>query len=427
MNRMLSITVAALILAAANLGAQAGALGDLMSGTPQVSAPSVSGASAVSAPAAATAPAAAPREWLVMVFINGVNDLGLLGSADASVNEMETVGSSANTAVVVEYGVLGQDGSQERNLKFQRGAQTLFITRDADVNAVTSPAIYASNDSDMGSANHLLRFVKRAVRRYPAKKVMLVVWNHGNGRLGISYDDVSQNHMEVDALGRALSQVKDLLGRKLDVFATDACYMQMAAVAYELRNSAEVLVGSQIVVPSRSFPYAEILSRLPGLNAEQAGIMMVDAYGSTYGDNVTLSALRASALDGFVSVLNNWVGAVRSNPVSFEAAASEDTVQATYSPRGMRDSKDLEDYVDQVGAALPTDKAVQNAGTALKRYMDRNLILRATSKPSMTSSHGLSIYIPELRYGSANYEKLAFARDSYWDDYLRDMMKERIK
>ena len=374
--------------------------------------------------------AAAPREWLVLVFINGVNDLGLLGFADKSINDMEKIGSTDSMAVVVEYGILGQDGSASRNLRFQRGSKTIYVTKDANASAITSPVIYSSNDADMGSSANLVRFVKRGLRKYPANKVAVIIWNHGAGRLGISYDDVSKNHMEIDQLGKALGQIKTAIGHNIDVFATDACLMQMAGVAYEFRNSADVIVGSEETIPGNSFPYDAFLGQLagnPGMGAEGLGRSMVDTYGASYGDNVTLSAIRASAMGGFVGILNNWLGAVSGDRQAFKAASSQAVVDATYK-FSMSDSKDLYDYISNVNGALPAaSPAAKTAGVAVQNYIKRNLLIRATALPSMGKAHGLAVYIPDLRYNSANYERLAFAADSDWDDYLRLMMEERLK
>lgn len=391
---------------------------------------------AVSAPAPVVTAAvpqdapAAPREWLVMVFINGVNDLGILGFADKSINDMEKVGSTSNMAVVVEYGILGvSDPNGDRNLTFQRGSKTIFVTQDADEDKISSLPFYTSNDADMGSTANLVRFAKRGLRKFPAKKVALVVWNHGAGRLGIAYDDVSQNHMEVDQLGRALAQIKQAVGHKIDVFATDACLMQMAAVAYELKDSANVIVGSEETIPGDSYPYDTILGPLaanPGMDAENLGALMVTAYGAHYHDNVTLSAMRSSALPGLVNNVNAWVGAVQADPKALAAATSENTVHATYN-FAMRDSKDLYDYLANVNGQLAAGSAAKAQGARLQAYIANTLLIKDTALPSMTQAHGLSIYIPEMRYNSANYEKLAFARDSLWDDFLRKMMEERLK
>lgn len=390
----------------------------------------------VSAPApvnAAPQNAAGPREWLVMVFINGVNDLGILGFANNDINEMEAVGSTDKVAVLVEYGILGQDGSGDRNLQFQRGSKTIFVTRDADPNRITSPVVFSSNDGDMGSEAHLLRFVKRGLRLYPARKVALVIWNHGAGRLGIAFDDVSKNHMEVDKLGFALGKAAQAMGHKIDVFATDACLMQMASVVYEFKDAADVIVGSEEVIPGNGYPYTPILSRLtanPGMDAEALGRLIVDAYGASYNKDATLSAIRSSAVPGFREALDAWVQAVRADRAAF-AAATDPALINTVSRFSYKDSKDLIDYVEKVEARLPDSRAVKAAGTRLKAQVQAAMLVRNVMKPPQgdpyTAAKGIAIYIPDLRYASANYEKMAFAADSQWDDFLLEMMSERLR
>lgn len=431
MKRILLAVLPALALAAANLNAQSGALGDLFAGASQGAAPEVSG------PAVATPPAnvnsiavpAAEREWLIMVYISAVNDLGILGYAEKSINELEKIGSTDRVTVIVEYGMLGISDQRARNLQFQRGSKTLYITRDADEGNITSPVVYSSNDVDLGSAAHLTRFAKRGIRRFPARKTALIVWGHGEGRLGISMDDVGGSHIEVDQLGASLAQVKQSLGRKLDIFATDSCFMQMASVAYELKDSAEVIVGSEETVPDDSFPYDAMIGPLAsnaGMDAEAFGGLMVNAYGARYKGKNTLSALRSSALPGFVELLNGWVGAVKADPAAFKIAASREVVDAAYR-FNMNDSKDLADYLTNVDALVAGSPAVKEAGASLKDYIRRRLIIRATTPPATDKTHGLAIYIPSLLYNSANYERLALSRDSLWDDFLRDMMAERLK
>ncbi|HNW44211.1 MAG TPA: clostripain-related cysteine peptidase [Elusimicrobiales bacterium] len=435
MKKILLVAIAAVAATIAGLNAQEGSFGQLLANPPQNigGVPAASGPKAVNT--AAPEAAAAPREWLVLVFINGVNDLGILGYAEKSINDMEKVGSTDKMAVVVEYSVMGQDGSASRNVKFQPGSKTLYITKDTDVSSITSRSFYSpKGTADMGSANSLVKFVRRGYAKYPAKKVAVVIWNHGAGRLGISYDDVSKNHMEVDQLGKALAQIKTVIGHNIDVFATDACLMQMAAVAYEFRNSADVIVGSEEVVPGESYPYDAFLGRMasyPAMGAEDVGRAMVETYGAYHVAGVTLSAVRSSAMGGFVGTLNHWLGSVAGDRKAFKVASDQALVDSVYkfpNTDSTADSRDLYDYVSNVNAGLginsPNAKA---AGQELQKYLVNNLLIKATKLPGMLSTHGLAIYIPALRYNSANYEKLAFAADSDWDDFLRMMMEERLK
>ncbi|KAF0125807.1 MAG: Clostripain family [Elusimicrobia bacterium] len=441
MKRPLTISFLITLLAASF--AAAGSLNDLYrsaagaNGAPVPSAVPVAGAVAA---APAEAPAAAEeREWLVLVFISGVNDLGILNFANDDVNEMEQVGSTDKVAVVVEYNILSVDAAA-RALQFQRSAKTLHIQRDADP-AITSPVIEESPDRDMGSWKHLARFARRNILRYPAKKVMLVVWNHGSGTLGIANDDVTGNKISVRDLGRALGQIKAAKGGKLDVLATDACLMQMAGVAYELKDHADVIVGSEEIIAGPGYPYHTMLTAInadPGMDAAGMGRAVVTAYDSVYSSSrATLSALRTDRLAGFVRRLDAWTSDIMADPAAMRAAASDGVINGTFYFR-VFESKDLCDYIDVVSDSLPADSPAVASGAALKRYIKNDLIIAAKAGTAEhktegagwsydVRTHGLAIYVPFRIYDSATYESLAFAADSRWDDFLRALMAERLK
>ena len=170
--------------------------------------------------AAATAPAAnktarnPEREWLVMVYINAKNDLGLLPNAFMSVNDMERIGSTDKVAVVVEYGAFEKHNGISVH---SEDSKTILIQKDNDTRKVNSPVINYTKRADMGDYSHLSDFASRAIKSYPAKHNMLVVWNHGKGIDGISFDDITGHHISVKELGIALNKIKDSLGRKLDM------------------------------------------------------------------------------------------------------------------------------------------------------------------------------------------------------------------
>ncbi len=425
MKRSWMMTLAVLAAMSMGLSAQ-----DLQFGAlpvPSAAVPQASGPAPVNA--AAPAPAA-QREWLVLVFMNGVNNLGIWGCLTNNLNQMEAVGSTDKVAILAEYGLLSAGDAQ--SLQFQQGAKTVYIKRDADTNRVTSPVVYTSNFSDMGNADNLVLFAKRALRLYPAKKLAVIVWNHGAGRLGISFDDVSKNYMRVDDLGRAMGQIAQAAGHKVDLFATDACLMQMASVAYELRNSVNVIVGSEETVPGDGYPYTPILASLtadPGMGPEQLGSVMVDDYLANYNTDATLSALRTAALPAFVRALDNWIDALKADPKAF-AAAADPALGSSVSHFGYEDSKDLVDYIDRVDASPAAGSQVKAAGAALKNFIENALLIRYGARPAAddtyTAANGLAIYMPDLRYDSSNYESLSFSGDSEWGDFLLALMQKRL-
>src|SRR5438552_3603438 len=81
-------------------------------------------------------------------------------------------------------------------------------------------------------------------------------------RRGIAYDDRSGDCLDNQELKRVLGTAHQLLGRKVDVVGMDACLMTMLEVAYQIRDHAQVLVGSEEVEPGAGWPYDAVLRDL---------------------------------------------------------------------------------------------------------------------------------------------------------------------
>ena len=383
------------------------------------------------------------REWLVMVYIAAANDLGLLGSANSDINEMERADLSEKISVVVKYNILGVDNRSDRNLNFQRGSKTIYIRHDDEPGEITSPVIASGDNSDMGDWQHLRSFAEINMKKFPAKKTMLIVWNHGSGRNGIASDDVSENEMDLNQLGLALKEITGATGKKLDVLAMDACLMQMASVAYEIKDYAKVIVGSEETITSLGYPYRLVLNGLsdnPAMDAKELGNTIVKVYSAFYegfggAAQTTLSSIDASLMPRFVKLLNNWISDMPSDTDDFKKAASESVIKKTFFfDNSDVFSIDLCDFIDNVGNALPEGSRAKESGKILRNFVTDNLILSHIGTgakmegkwPYNERTCGLAIYMPEMIY-DAKYENLSFAEHSLWDDFVKDIMRARFR
>jgi len=188
---------------------------------------------------AAKAQPMAEKDWTVLVFLNGINSLDSFGPED--INEMEKVGSTDKVNVVVEWGSYSA-----------RKVQRLLVTKDDDTNVIGSPILQDLGLKDMGDYKEFLDFVSWGVQNYPAKHYMIDIWNHGNGwekasrrsliNRDVSYDDISGNKITTEQLGVAMSEIKSMIGRNVDIVGYDACLMAMAEVAGEIVDSVDYMV-----------------------------------------------------------------------------------------------------------------------------------------------------------------------------------------
>jgi hypothetical protein len=92
----------------------------------------------------------------------------------------------------------------------------------------------------------------------------------------------------------------------------DACLMTMVEVAWQLRDSVEILVGSEIEEPNDGWPYAEIIAFLTAKPKSKTHIVakeVVKQYIASYrdeGETVTQSAINTAAVVEIIQALIPW-------------------------------------------------------------------------------------------------------------------------
>ncbi|HAT73129.1 MAG TPA: hypothetical protein DCS63_09965 [Elusimicrobia bacterium] len=365
-------------------------------------------------------PAKAEKEWTVMVFINAKNNLEKYGLLD--VNEMEKVGSSDKVNIVVEMGRISGYAANDGDWKTTR---RYLIKKDTDFARITSPVITDLGKTDMGDYKTLVAFVNWAKAAYPAKKYMLVVWNHGSGwdksramdvTKGISYDDETGNHISTPQLGLALKEMGGV-----NVYGSDACLMQMPEVTYEIRNYAEYIVGSEETEPGDGYTYDLFVGPLvanPTMTPAELGKVAVDGYSDHYQairQGSTQSLLATAALTGFVPMINDFVKAAMATG---EKALAKGAAAGSQS-YAVFENKDMWHFLHRY-AATTMSADVKAKAQALKAYLDGTLIVhnRVNGEYADGFSHGLSVYMPSYDFNN-DYNELAWAKDAQWDEFIK--------
>lgn len=358
-----------------------------------------------------------PKEWTLMVFINAKNNLERFGMLD--VNEMEMIGTTEKVNVVAELGRMDGYDASEGDWK---GARRYLIRKDSEPEKITSPVLEDLEKADMGDYRHLIDFARWAKAAYPAKKYMLIVWNHGSGWTkisrvsglrGISYDEETGNHITTAQLGLALRAMG-----KIDVYGSDACLMQMAEVVYEIKDSVDYIVGSEEIEPSDGYAYNDLLGLLsanPSVSAEELGRLAVDAYADYYqakNKGYTASLVRTAAIPQFLALANNFAEAVMTagEEINVKTAVSQAQRYAAI------DNCDLWNFAELVAAGT-VSASVRTGAEALKDHISKNLIVHNRVHSSYANSHGLAVYVPKYYY-NRGYNNLSWAAASKWDELI---------
>lgn len=364
------------------------------------------------------------KEWTVLVFMNAKNDLGAAARRD--INEMESAGSSSRVNVVVQFGDLAGAESPGHST-----VRRYYIIKDNEPNNITSPVLEDLGNEDMGYPGALSAFGNWAKKKFPARHYLLIVWSHGTGWVkalpksekGISYDFEYGSNLTIPQLEKAL---RDMGGA--DIYASDACLMQMAEVAYQLKDHAGYIIGSQEDVPEDGFPYAGIFERLNSGawgSVSEAAAGIVKAYSFHYeakGAGTTLSAIRAGAMADFLSGLNAWKAVLLAEQKKALVRAAVIGTEKYKNP----DYRDLYQFIKLAGAGSASPR-LRETSRALLRIISDELIIenRTTGKigswltgtGDYSNSNGISVYLP-MNGTMDGYNELAWDHSSNWREFI---------
>jgi len=374
-------------------------------------------------------------EWTVMVYLDADNNLESNGIKD--INEMEMVGSTSEVNVVVQVDRIPYSVLEEYNLgSFDdttngnwTGTRRYYITQDSDLYLINSKLISKLGEQNMGNPETLTNFVGWATNKYPAKKYLLVIWNHGGGFRSISpsltkdiaWDYTNQeDKITMPELEYALSAISVQMGKSINIVGMDACLMAMTEVAYQIKDSTDILVTSEENEPADGWSYDTILAQLvadPTMLSTQLAKNIVDNYVYSYPFNdVTQSAIDLNYMDTLAGQLSNLALAIMGDSIT----PSIDYLNAANSSQyyGDNDFIDLYDFCDEL-MIYSNNPEVKNIAIIIQQTISSTVINSDYSGWGVSGSKGLSIYFPwYYAYNSQKYNDTNFAQDTLWDEML---------
>lgn len=370
-------------------------------------------------------------EWTVMIYLDADNDLESAGIND--INEMEMVGSSSDVNIVVQvdripYSVLAannQGYADDSSNSNWTNTRRYYITQDYDPYIINSQLISNLGELNMGDPQTLVDFASWVVANYPAKKYLLVIWNHGGGfrspaytTKDIAWDDTSGDKITMPELEYALSAISTQIGKKIDIVGMDACLMAMTEVAYQIKDYADILVTSEENEPGDGWPYDTILAQLvanPTMSSTQLAADIVDKYIYSYPSyDVTQSAIDLSYMNTLATQLSNLALAIMSDTLT----PSINYINAAYSSQyyGDPDFIDLYDFCNQL-VTYSNSLEVKNIASNIQQTLNYAVLRWGYNGYEVNKSRGLSIYFPYTYYDTY-YNNTNFSQDTFWDEML---------
>ena len=397
----------------------------------------------------------APKSWTIMIYMAGDNDLNSFCWRDLA--ELKSVGSSDALNIVVQIDTY-------RAKRTRRYFVTKKQTREKDV-------VQTLKETNTGDPNAASDFFEWAIRNYPAQRYLAGFWNHGSGidetdvyagtrsarsegalrgkervaasrpvrralfsttrreilsrtTRAIAYDDSAKDFLDNKELSKVVERTAAAAGHPVDILGLDACLMAMVELAYEMRDHAGVVVGSQQLEPGDGWPYnkvARAIAAKPSITARDLASQIVRDYVASYTDDeVTQSAVDTRAVGTLARVTSELAAALLAglgDPVLYRAIDRSVKLAQRFDTK---DFVDLGSFAGLLAANAPSTAIEAAAQQVVEHVRSPSLVIAQKSRgQGVKNAEGLSIYLPQLQPDTeVDYERLDFATDTQWADFL---------
>ena len=219
--------------------------------------------------------------WTFMVYLDADNNLDPYGPLN--VQQMSAglmPGANVNVIVLMD--------------RLDQPAYLYKVTHNS------VEVILSLGEVDMGSPKTLAWFVKYVLKKYSAEHYLLDLWDHGGGYRGVCWDESSGNHLSPHDIETALTEAEQNYKVKIDIVGFDACLMGMVEVCYELKDVANIVIGSEMLIPGYGWPYESLMQYLsanPNVDPYTFSKEIVEQYVSYYANMKSTYFVQLLAID----------------------------------------------------------------------------------------------------------------------------------
>ena len=332
-------------------------------------------------------------ELTILAYICGSDLESRSGEASADIREMVSsgIGNTGEVTVLLATGGASQWNGYDissRNVQYYRLEKN-------------GPALLKdAGRMSMGDAKTLSSFLSFGLSAAPAKRYIMVLWDHGGGPVfGLCNDENYRDEsLSLAELKTGLSD--GLKGKKLDIIGFDCCLMNCVDLCSDLYGLADYSVLSQEIVSGTGLDYdgwMKPIKEEPTLSSEKIAMLMAETYVAensrgretstatmTVVDNEKMPAVMQAAnrfSDALAVLAENRLADVvrlRGQLTSFGEFMDEDA----------SDLVDVVDLCDAFSALLPQESA------ELKQAAQQAVCYNCTTGDIAEYAHGLSFFLP---------------------------------
>ncbi len=350
-------------------------------------------------------------EWGFYVYMAGDNTL--YNELTDDLNEMKMVGSNNDLEIVALTDKINNNDSHAYHV----------LKHNLEEKDLTEINNTWEDELDMGNGDTLRDFLIWATNEFPAKRKILIIWNHGSGWEKVAED--GESFLTVPEIRKSISEYREITEEgPFTLIGFDACLMGMFEIMYELKNHAEMVHGSEAYEPLEGWTYNNLLYKLnKNLNNEDLAYHVINDYTESYRNgsvytsySVTSSVSSTDKLDKLWNKLDNFSTEINSVLPLFRdeiRIARENTQRFDQNPN----YRDLYDLSIKIEEEIPV-MSVKESAKELRKAINESIIFEdhwiKPGKLNVERANGMTIYFPTDGIKSG-YNKLEIINNKWFD------------
>ena len=341
----------------------------------------------------APAARAEEQEVTILVYICGSDLESKEGEASTDIREMVSsgIGSSGEVTVLLATGGASRWSGYDisaRNVQYYRLEKSgPVLQKDA-------------GRMSMGDAKTLSSFITFGISAAPAKRYIMILWDHGGGPVyGLCNDENYRDEsLSLKELKTGLTD--GLKGNKLDIIGFDCCLMNCVDLCSDLYGIADYSVLSQELVSGTGLDYDGWMNPIredPRLSSEKIATLMAETYvaENSRGRNAstaTMTVIASEKMPAVMQAANNFSSALTSlmetNLAGVVRLRGQLTSFGEFLDEDASDLVDVSDMCDAFSALLPQESV------ELKEAAQQAVCYNCTTADIAGHAHGLSFFLP---------------------------------
>ncbi|MFN8673662.1 MAG: clostripain-related cysteine peptidase [Candidatus Sericytochromatia bacterium] len=321
--------------------------------------------------------------------------------------------------------LLQTDSADKRDLK------RYLIVPDSNTSQMASPYTSFKYERDSADYRVLSAFIRWGFSTYPSQIKMLDIDSHGGAFYGAVRDDDAN---KIIGLPNIATAIKNGTG-KVNILNFDACLMGAMEVLYELKDTTDIMIGSEDSTLGTGMLYTKSLPSIiaGSKTAEEIGrkiVLASDTKGSKdfllrpnkkgkIPNVYTIAAYRANKVADLATQLDKLAKMVLNN-LSSQKQAIKVALSGTHPLHVDEDDLGGERDLFEVLSRIEFTNSDANIKAQAKATRDalNKVIVIARINNNEKNAQGMAINISPDHMASNEYKSTAFAKNTSWDEMI---------